>query len=148
MAAIRYLDAQGSTPPLDLVGDSGMLPLSTLMASLANPSSIDADDGTRIRQSIYSGTTLRFRYEFTYATVVTPNVDKIISEINVYGSNNDLLQTWSGISFSLASVIKTGALPVLSGEGRVEGNASANYLQSASSAGGSSEAQVLGCFGA
>ena len=96
MATIRYLDAQGSTLPLDLVGDSGMLPLSTLMASLANPSSIYSDDGTRIRQSIYSGTTLRFRYEYTYATVVTPNVDKIISQVNVYGSNNDLLQTWSG----------------------------------------------------
>ena len=27
MATIRYLDAQGSTLPLDLVGDSGMLPL-------------------------------------------------------------------------------------------------------------------------
>jgi hypothetical protein len=79
MATIRYLDAQGSTRPLDLVGDSGMLPLLTL----------DADDGTRIRRSIYSGTTLRFRYEFTYATVVTPNVDKIISQVNVYGSNND-----------------------------------------------------------
>ena len=47
MATIRYLDAQGSNLPLDLVGDSGMLPLSALMASLANPSFTDTDDESK-----------------------------------------------------------------------------------------------------
>jgi hypothetical protein len=131
MATVTYLDALGPTLSLDLVGDSGMLPLGGLYAYLESPSSIYSDDGTRIRKTIYAGTSLRYRYEYTYAMVVTSNADRIINQVDVYGTNIDLLQTWSGISFSLSSIIKTSALPVFAGKGRIKGNASPNFLQGA-----------------
>jgi len=131
MATVQYFDALGPTQALDLVGESGLLPLAALGGSYPNTSSTFQDDGSRIRQLIYSGGVLRLRYDYTYATVVTPYADKIISQVSVYGAGDELLQRWSGLSMSLASVIATNALPVFQGEDQIEGNASGNVLQAA-----------------
>jgi len=55
MAIVQYFDALGAKQALDLVGGSGMLPLDALGGSFPNTSSTFQDDGTRIRQLIYSG---------------------------------------------------------------------------------------------
>jgi hypothetical protein len=118
MGTVQHFDALGATQSLDRVGESGTLPLAALGGSYPNTSSAFQDDGTRIRQLIYSAGALRLRYDYTYATVVTPFADKVISQVNVYGSGDELLQRWSGLSRSLASVIATNALPVFQGEER------------------------------
>ena len=100
MATVQYFDALGPNASLDLVGESGMLPLEALGGAYPNITSTYQDDGSRIRQLIYSGSTLRLRYDYTYATVVTPYADKIISQVNVYGAGDELLQRWSGLSVS------------------------------------------------
>jgi len=131
VATIRYLDALGATQLLDLVGESGMLPLDALFVSYPDPSSTFQDNGTRIQQLIYSGGLLRLRYDYIYSNVVAPYPDKLISQINVYGPVDQLLQEWSGLSVSLQTVIATNALPIFQGEDRIEGNSSSNVLQGA-----------------
>lgn len=132
MATVQYFDALGPTSALDLVGESGMLPLGALAGSYPTITSTYQDNGSRIRQLIYSGGALRLRHDYTYATVVTPFADKIISQVNVYFVGDELLQQWSGLSVSLASVIATNAVPFFQGEDQVVGNASANVLQGTS----------------
>ena len=70
MATVQYLDALGPTSTLDLVGESGMLPLEALGGAYPNITSTYQDDGSRIRQLIYSGGELGLCYDCTCATVV------------------------------------------------------------------------------
>jgi len=54
MATVQYFDALGPTQALDLVGESGMLPLAALGGAYPDPSSTFQDDGSRIWMFIAS----------------------------------------------------------------------------------------------
>lgn len=55
MATVQYFDALGATQALDLVGESGMLPLEALGGAYPNITSIDQDDGSRSVKSMCMG---------------------------------------------------------------------------------------------
>lgn len=131
MATIKYYDLIGSTTASSLIGESGYLPLSSLVPNYSSYTISQTDDGVKLSEKFYSGTNLTYTFEYSYSKVTSPAPDKKISLINQYNSAGDLLASWSGLELSLKDLQQKDAAPLFQGEDSIEGNASNNYLQGA-----------------
>ena len=137
MATIRYLDALGATQLLDLVGESGMLPLDALSGSFPNTSS-----PSRMTAPVPSSKPLVQTNTFigiAYTGLRRAITQGPISNSTQMSSGHQALKTpamrgleqCSGFSTLLALVIATIDLPIFQGEDQIEGNGSGNVLQGA-----------------
>jgi hypothetical protein len=131
MATIKYYDQLGVTSAFGLIGESGYLPLDGLVSDFSNYTEKWADNGTKVSQRLYLGATLGYTLEYTYSSITSPAPDKIISQVSAYNGAGVLLENWSNLSLSLKEVMQTSAIGLFKGEDRIEGNASANYIQGA-----------------
>lgn len=131
MATLKYYDSLGASQAYSLIGESGYLPLSGIINGASAYTVSWEDNGSKLFQKFYSGSTLSYSFEYTYASVSNPAPDKRISLINEYNGAGVLLSSWSGLDLSLKELIQKGSMPLLQGEDTIEGNASNNYLQGA-----------------
>ncbi len=131
MATIKYYDTLGQTLAKQLIGESGYLPLSSLVDNYASYTINWEDDGKKLSQRFYAGTTLTYTLEFSYVNVTAPSSDKKISQISQFNAAGALLSSWTGLDLSLKELIQKSAAPIFQGEDSVEGNATHNYLQGA-----------------
>ena len=105
MATLKYYDPFGANQAYSLIGESGYLPFSGIINGASAYTVSWEDNGSKLFQKFYSGSTLSYSFEYTYASVSNPAPDKRISLINEYNGTGVLLSSWSGLDLSLKELI-------------------------------------------
>jgi len=131
MATLKYYDSFGINSAYSLIGESGYLPLDSIVGDYSRYTITWEDTGSKLIEKFNLGSALTYSFEYTYTSVTSPAPDKRISLINQYNNSGVLIASMSGLDLSLKEAQQKSSLPVFQGEDSVEGNASNNYLQGA-----------------
>ena len=124
MARIKKFDVLSTTDPLDLVGESGFLPLANFVPhGLSNPDddygiTIFSDDGSTLTNHIYADGSFLGSQQYDYQRLSS---DFLYTDVRFYSSEGVLLESWSELNQLASEVIASSSLAVLESEDVVEG---------------------------